>query len=66
LDQIYCQQSSTIDEKSQSLWAFAHVTERQVVLDCVQLLLGLETPTFERVYDASNLLAKTFRMRKPV
>ena len=54
IDNIYSADSNTIDDKGQPLWSYAYVTERQVVLDCTQLLLGLETPTFERVLDRSN------------
>lgn len=42
------------------------MTERQLVLDCVQLLLGFETPTFERIQNRTNNQAKTFKIRKAV
>lgn len=66
IDGIYSSHSHSIDDNEQPLWSYTHVTERQVVLDCVQLLLGLETPTFERVLNRTNNQAKTFKIRKAV
>ena len=48
------------------LWNYQTVTERQVVLDSVQLLMGLETPTFEQVQTLDGCQAKTFKVRRPI
>ena len=48
------------------MWNFELVTERQLVIDCILLLMGHETPTFKRVPSGKELLAKSFVLRRPV
>ena len=50
------------------LWTYELVTERQVVIDCILLLMGHESPTFKRVKQPSKTTheAKSFAIRKPI
>ena len=48
------------------LWSFQTVTERQIVLDSIQLLLGFETTTFDQKKVLDGIQAKSFQIRRPI